>query len=577
MIAFVLLSLWMFKDGEHGQLPYREAGLTQREAAVHLLSRLTHGPRPGDVEALLAMGMEAWLEAQLAGNLADEELERELQVFPALTMDNRSLFNTYPPPGAVLMKAVKEEAISKQAAEDPKAHRAEIRAFARENGIKSQGELDRQLIGQKILRAAIAENQLREVLTGFWFNHFTVSIRKNQVRPFALAYERDAIRPHALGNFRELLGATAKHPAMLLYLDNAASVANPGSTTAMEANLRNMAGEGGFRGRMAQRQLKKQAKRNQKRDARNRPSGLNENYARELLELHTLGVDGGYSQTDVTEAARVLTGWTVYPADPARRAKVRQRLERAKAVGFVRQEDFLFRADAHDAGSKRILGNHFPPGQGLEEGERLLDLLANHPATARFIATKLARHFVMDQPPASLVDRMAKAFTTSGGEIPAVIRAMVQAPEFWSPEARANKVKTPFEYAVSTVRAVDGELIAYRGLTGWIKKMGQPLYRAPAPNGFSDQGAHWITSGTLVYRLRFAELLADNKIHGLKVDWQALEKKLAGSPSAETWWQFLKPNGGDLPEAVAETLAQLPQKPQVVAATVIASAEFQKK
>ncbi|HSF41351.1 MAG TPA: DUF1800 domain-containing protein, partial [Thermoanaerobaculia bacterium] len=426
--------LFLPRSGDAAPLPWKQAGLSEREAAAHLLNRFAYGPRPGEVDAALKMGLDAWLERQLAG-LPDAALEDRLTGrLPALALSTAELARAYPPVGAVLQEA-RQAGILTEAldpadlrGEDRKGKRDEVRRFARERGYRPQKELVGQLMAAKLARAVGSESQLAEVMTDFWFNHFNVSATDNQSRFWLLPYERDAIRPNALGRFRDLLGDTARHPAMLFYLDNAQSSAAAESTTTMEAEI-------GNRPRM-RRPL--------------RPRGLNENYARELLELHTLGVDGGYTQQDVIEVARAFTGWTAIP--PQRRKEAEQRLarvQRAGGLGFRVDGDFVFRADLHDAGAKTVLGTRFPAGGGLEEGEAVLDLLARHPKTAEHVAAKLAARFVSDHPPKPLVDRLARVYLETGGDVRRMIAALAGSPEFWSRDAVGAKIKSPSELTAS--------------------------------------------------------------------------------------------------------------------------------
>ncbi len=525
--------------------PWREAGLSQRQAAAHLLDRFTFGPRPGDLEQALAMGLETWFETQLQGARPDAEVDDRLQLLDAFAMSAVEIAQTFPRPGELLAAAarrgsvdpeelrrrVKDEGMS---AEDRRAQRQQIRAWAAEEGYRPQKELIAQLYTQKILRATYSENQLHEVLTDFWFNHFNVSLTDNQSRGFLFSYERDAIRPFLVGSFRDLLGATARHPAMLTYLDNAQSSAAEGMPTTFEPR------EARRRGPRAQGRRRPSARR--------RPSGLNENFARELLELHTLGVDGGYTQEDVVEVARAFTGWTVVP--PNRLEWVERRLQgarRAGGEGFYLEGLFLFRADAHDAGKKKILGHSLPAGRGLEDGEAVLDVIAAHPSTARHLATKLAVRFVGDDPPASLLERLAGTFEASKGDISEVLRDLVRSPEFWSPEAVRQKVKSPFEVAISAVRALDGEVYRPRQLVEWISRMGQPLYAYQAPTGFPDRGEAWVNTGSLLNRMNFGLQLASGAIRGVDFDLELL-------------------NGGLEPESVEDALQiyvslLLPERP----------------
>ncbi|MFN7942793.1 MAG: DUF1800 domain-containing protein [Thermoanaerobaculia bacterium] len=503
------------------RFPFREAGLTERQAVAHLLDRFAFGARPGEIDRVLATGLETWFARQLAGALDETGLEPRLRHLDALALPARELALRYPDPGLLRGMAIDAGVVSEAELRDAKGESSErdlrrkIDLWAIGQGYRPERELVGQMMAAKLLRAAYAENQLREVLTDFWFNHFNVSITDNQSRGWVYAYERDAIRPHVVGSFRALLEATAKHPAMLTYLDNFRSIAAAGQPTTMDGALRARDLPNRFRDRRAI------GKANP-----NRPEGLNENYARELLELHTLGVDGGYTQQDVIEVARAFTGWTIAP--PIGRG--RERLERAMAragraggLGFVEEGSFLFRADAHDAGAKTVLGTRLPAGRGIEDGEAVLDLVARHPATARRVAAQLAVRFVADDPPAALVDRLAATFTRSGGDLAAVLSALVVAPEFWAPAARAAKIKSPFEVAVSALRALGAEVENPFPLLSWIERMGEPLYAYQAPTGFPDRAGFWVNTGALLTRMNFGLELAAGRIGGVRFDLPALD------------------------------------------------------
>ncbi|QOY85837.1 DUF1800 domain-containing protein [Paludibaculum fermentans] len=313
----------------------------------------------------------------------------------------------------------------------------------------------------KILRAVYSNLQLEEVLTDFWFNHFNVFFDKGADWYLTTSYERDAIRPNVLGKFKDLLIATARHPAMLFYLDNWQSVA-PGS------------------------------------QPRQKQRGLNENYARELMELHTLGVDGGYSQKDIIEVARCFTGWTI----------------RQPQQGGA----FYFAPRLHDRGEKTVLGVKIASGGGEEDGLKVLELLARHPSTARFVCRELALRFVSDNPPAALVDRMAKEYLKTDGDLRAVVRTMFESKEFWSAEAYKSKIKSPLEFVASAVRAGEANITFGFGLAQIVERLGQPLYKKAEPTGYSNKSEEWVNSSGLVARLNFAGALAANRVPGIQVD-----------------------------------------------------------
>jgi uncharacterized protein (DUF1800 family) len=336
-----------------------------------------------------------------------------------------------------------------------------------------------ELSQAKVLRAALSERQLEEVLVDFWFNHFNVFIGKGQVRQYITEYEREAIRPYVLGNFRDMLGATAHHPAMLFYLDNFQSRA-PASAMGLAPDVKQ---------RLANPRLTSQQRQQmvdrlmQQRPPQGRQQGgLNENYARELMELHTLGVDAGYTQQDVVEVARILTGWTI---------------DRPQQGG-----GFVFRAQMHDGGKKVVLGKTFNPG-GESEGEKLLDMLASHPATARHIAFKLAQRFIADEPPAALVDRIAKRFLDTKGDLREVTRAVITSPEFFDDKYYAAKTKTPLEFVISAVRATNANITNAQPLIAALRDMGMPLYGAQPPTGYSMTADAWVNTGALLARMNF--------------------------------------------------------------------------
>jgi uncharacterized protein (DUF1800 family) len=347
-----------------------------------------------------------------------------------------------------------------------------------------------ELQAERLLRDIYSSHQLQEVMTTFWLNHFNVFLHKNEETPYYLvSYERDVIRPRALGNFEDLLVATAESPAMLLYLDNSSST-GPDSDVAEKQKLRVAQGKGG----------------------KATPPGLNENYARELMELHTLGVNGGYTQKDVTEVAKVFTGWTVdHPGQGG---------------------GFKFDQTRHEPGTKKILGKKIKEN-GQEEGLQLLHILATSPQTAHFISQELAIQFVSDNPPPALVNRMAQSFLHSNGDIPSVLRTMLHSPEFWSPEAYQAKVKTPLEYVVSAARASAADITNPQPLVNALNQMGMPLYGCVPPTGYSDKADAWVSTGELVTRMNFALSLATNRLNGVKPDWGIVSSQASSPDLAE--------------------------------------------
>jgi uncharacterized protein (DUF1800 family) len=354
-------------------------------------------------------------------------------------------------------------------------------ALALEN---PQRVVNEELVARRLTRDIYSNAQLQEVMTDFWLNHFNVYLHKNDETPYYLVtYERDVIRPRALGKFEDLLEATAHSPAMLLYLDNSSSM-GPDSPAAEKAKMA-----------AARRPDAKKAA----------PEGLNENYARELMELHTLGVNGGYTQADVTQVARVLTGWTV---------------DKPQRGG-----GFKFDENRHEPGTKKVLGKKIKQ-HGELEGRQLLHILATRPATAKFISRKLAVRFVGDDPPQSLVDRMAKTYLHSDGDISAVLNTLFHTPEFWSPDAYRAKVKTPLEYVVSAARASNANIDNMQPLTNALRDMGMPVYGAVPPTGYKWEASDWVSTGALVNRMNFALNLAANKLPGITIAWAPQEGPL---------------------------------------------------
>lgn len=401
-----------------------------RRTALHALNRLGFGPRPGDVEAVLDRGIENYINDQLEPR-PDSALESRLAPLnTTLRLSTSQVLTTYADSGN---------------------QTSSIQAY-----------LD-NFQTAKLIRSIHSANQLEEVLADFWFNHFNVNINEGFVRYSIQSYERDAIRPNALGKFETLLRATAEHPAMLYYLDNYLSQA------ARTVN-----------GRVV--------------------PGLNENYGRELLELHTVGVDAGYTQADVYDAARAFTGWGI--------------------DNLARAGNFVYRGANHDTGSKSVFGLALAAGGGQDDGQRVIHYLATHPATARFISTKLARRFVADVPLPSLIDRMAEAWLATEGDIKAVMKAMIGSSEFWAeafyPE---GKPKTPFEYAVSSIRAIGGDMTGNaRAVTAYLSQMGQPLYQCIPPTGYADIGAEWLNPSSQISRMNFALDLAQGLVNGVTVN-----------------------------------------------------------
>ena len=494
--------------------------LNTREQAFHVLNRLAFGPRPGDVDRVVAMGVDRWVEQQLQPDrVPDRDTDQLLRQFPDLKRSASELLADYPPRNAQQLAArLRADSML------TRADSIELRRQARQNR-----EFVNDLLAAKVGRAVVSERQLTEVMTDFWENHFNVFIGKQQLRYYLPEYSERVIRPHALGKFRDLLGAVAKSPAMLIYLDNAQSVADSGQPTLGSEGRAGRLRQGAINRRIARMDSAQRASVEQLLPRR--PRGLNENYARELLELHTLGVDGGYTQQDVVEVARALTGWS---------------------VNQPRQgEGFVFRAQAHDAGPKTVLGNRLRAGRGIEDGEDVLDIVSRHPSTAMFISRKLAVRFVSDEPPDDLVERAAAVFTRTNGDIREVVKVIVTSREFFARSAYRAKVKSPFELTVSALRALGAQADTTPFTAGLVGRLGQQLYGHQAPNGWPETGAAWINTGAILNRINLGILIASGRVPGGRLrDWPAfrslvraprdsqvnvvIESFLAGRASPET-------------------------------------------
>jgi hypothetical protein len=594
----------------------------------HVLDRLTFGPRTGDLDEVERLGLKRWIDQQLHPEKLPENplLEEKLRPFVSTRMGIRETYLDYPSPQliaqvargkgilpddpelrAIVMRLAERYRVKTQATEaasnaanqpnddsdlDPTVgltailttQQIEILRNGKPEGKKAVlesippakltdfvyalGKQQRQqlfalapvelrrrlilsvnpqqvvaddLIESKLLRAIYSSRQLDELLVDFWFNHFNVYLNKGADRYFVPTYEREAIRPHVLGKFHDLLLATAKSPAMLFYLDNAESVA---------PNL--------------------DANRDPRRPNQ-RKRGLNENYGRELMELHTLGVEGGYTQKDVIEVARCFTGWTVSP--PKKGAT------------------FEYNDKVHDKGKKVVLGHVIKAGGGMDDGLKVLEILAKHPSTAHLISLKLAQRFVADDPPPSLVARMAKTFSQTDGELRKVIETMLDSPEFWSQGSYQAKVKTPFEMIVSSVRASDAHVDSTLPLANAVQRLGEPLYRKIEPTGYSSASAEWISSAGLLDRMNFAIALAHNKLPGVKVDVDLWKELAAGDPMNLARALLMRDPSRQTREAIVKAVndpalqtqladgakVKQPELPSLVAGLVIGSPEFQRR
>ena len=533
LLALVLFWQPTFILIAHGQgrtQPIQRAAkktMTADHRVAHVLSRLTFGARPGDFERVKAMGVEAFIAQQLDPDSLDAgTVIAKLRRLPTLGMATPVIIEQYTPPkpaavpspvparvpskapdnttarmpNLLAQKSEKTDAdkmpalpaampneMQMDAKKDDAARMQTVPDASQNNSAapkptpppKNPQMVITELQRAKLLRAVYSERQLYEMMVDFWENHFNIFANKDDDRYLLTSYDRDTIRPFAMGRFRDLLSATAHSPAMLFYLDNwRSSVRRPYPATKDKP-----AGADG---------------------------GLNENYAREVMELHTLGVDGGYTQQDVQEVARCFTGWTI---------------QKPNEQGL-----FLYRPGLHDDGEKVVLGHKILPGGGIADGERVLDILATHPATARFIATKLARRFISDEPPQSVIDRAATVFLKTDGSIRETLRAIVTSPEFFSPTAYRAKMRSPLEYVAAAMRALNAETDGDRPVLDAIGRMGQPVFGRITPDGYADRADQWLSSGAMVARLNFAGALAANRIKGTKID---LAQLLSGVDEAK--------------------------------------------
>ncbi len=588
------------KPPKPGDAKLFQKKLGKDDQMLHALDRLTFGPRPGDLERLKKMGLKKWIDQQLHPERIKENaaLEAQLQPLESLRMTPMQAVQHYPPPQ--LIKAIADG--KQPLPEDPVLRATVERLIARyksRKGLETAGDSaelepvhpldevlepwERQtlrsgtpdgkrelletmpaakledmlvamprgqrqqlfnaapsdvrrkilvlnapqqvvaydLLESKLLRAIESNRQLAEELDDFWFNHFNVFYDKGADRFLIPEYERDAIRPNVLGKFRDLLEATAKSPAMLFYLDNFQSVSPD-----VDAKNKN-------------RKVKR---------------GLNENYGRELMELHTLGVNGGYTQQDVTEVARCFTGWTI--------------LEPRKGGGF------FYNDKLHDKGEKVVLGHVIPAGGGMNDGEQVLDILAAHPSTARFISKELAQRFVADSPPDTLVEKMAQAFLATDGDTREVMNAMLNSKEFWSQGAYRAKVKTPFEMVVSSVRALDATVTDAWALANQVGNLGEPLYRKQEPTGYSNLNSEWVSSAALLNRMNFALQLAKNGVAGVKVD----VRRFGNNPETVAKTLMFRSASPQTRAAINKALEDRKQKtPALVAGLVLGSPDFQRR
>jgi uncharacterized protein (DUF1800 family) len=526
VLAFVTVSA----AGPGSAVPARPDDKT----ILHVLNRIGFGARPGDVERVREIGLAKYIDEQLAPErIPDTAMAARLAGFDTLALNSRRIAQDYYVPAQMARRQAQLANKDKDPAQTTsETQPKEPRTPEQMEMARKQREVLLELSEQKILRAAYSERQLQEVMTDFWFNHFNVFAGKGPTQQYLTEYERDTIRPRALGKFRDLLGATAKSPAMLFYLDNWQSV-DPEAGERMAARRAAAQQRFGFRFPPRMPNPPQQQKQPQKR-------GLNENYGRELMELHTLGVDGGYTQQDVVNVARAFTGWTI---DEPRQGG-----------------GFRFDPRLHDDREKIVLGRKIKAGGGESDGEQVLDILAKHPSTARFIATKLARRFVSDTPPPALVERAAATFRETDGNIRDVVRTIVTSPEFFAAEAYRAKVKTPFEFVVSSVRATGTDVVDAAPLAQTVRQLGMPLYMCQPPTGYADRADAWVNTGALLNRMNFALQLVSGRMRALEPG--------TGSVAAAL--------GGDISPSTAATIAKATD-PKQAAALTLGSPEFQRR
>ena len=612
-IAAFLMLMAMFSPiftiGANAQMTRKTNAkqLTEDQKILHVLNRLGFGVRAGDVEKVKAIGINKYIEQQLnPSSINDLTAEAKVKNLDVLKMSNEELFTKYPNPAAVLtavaqnnglkrqeLQGVQQrnqqnqmngETIEKKANElseaDRQKYQKEIAELYAKYKLGRPQQITQQLNASRIMRAVYSEKQLQEVMVDFWTNHFNVYAGKAATRWFLPEYDRDVIRPNALGNFKDLLTATAQSPAMLFYLDNFQSVspdaqmANNGGNNKNRRQNQNNQMTAQRRGQLKQQyglsdaELDARIKQNQQqpKQPQRMPRGINENYAREIMELHTLGVEGGYTQADIKEVARAFTGWTIVDARGYRRAFANmangvedKRVTRlARLMGLpddAKSGTFFFNELAHDKGGKSVLGQKINEG-GIKDGLKVIDVLVNHPSTAKFIARKLAVKFVSDNPSEALVDRVAQAFNQSKGDIKTTLRALFTDKEFFAAENYRAKIKTPFEVVISAIRTVGADTNGGQ-IQAMLQKMGEPLYGYQAPTGYPDTAEDWVNTGALLERLNFAVAFASNRIPGTRVNLKQFEGK--DKPQTLNQAVAVVLNGEISPNTKATLLKQLEQ------------------
>jgi uncharacterized protein (DUF1800 family) len=583
--------------------PFAAKALTEEQKILHVLNRLGFGARSGDVEKVKAIGIQKYIDQQLdPASIDDTIADAKVKNLDIFGMTTAELFAKYPNPGALLQQLEgrnRNQPNAQNNSQNPdqmtqdeqRERRQKIAELYQKYDLKPAGQIVPQIVSNRVLRAVYSERQLQEVMVDFWQNHFNVFAGKAAVRWYIPSYERDVLRKNALGNFKDLVVGTAQHPAMLFYLDNFESVSPNAQAAGNNQNaqrLQQIVRNGGqinsrVREQIRQRTGATDAQIDQRlKEMRDNPQaaqqrqrrGINENYARELMELHTLGVDGGYAQKDIIEVAKCFTGWTI--ADPRgyRRAAAAtikgtedrrmDRLQRLQGVPeTVESGQFYFNSRWHEGGAKTVLGQKVDEG-GIKDGLKVIDMLVAHPSTAKFIAKKLAVKFVSDTPSDKLVGRVAEAFTKSKGDIKTTLKALFSDREFFAVENYRAKIKSPFELAVSSIRALGADTNASPAMLAMLNKLGEVPYAYQAPTGYPDTAEDWVNTGALLERLNFAVAIASNRIPGTRVDLkqfaskdksQILDKSIAtlldGEISAVTRSTLLKQIEQPLPEVKA--------------------------
>ena len=545
------------------ETPVRAKPLSDEQKIMHVLNRLGFGARPGDVQRVRSMGIQKYIDQQLnPATIDDPVAELKVKNLEIFNLSTSELFAKYPNPGALLQQLEGRNNQANAAANQPQGEQTQAQQRERRQKIaelytkydlKPANQILPSIVANRVLRAVYSERQLQEVMVDFWQNHFNVFAGKAAVRWYIPSYERDVLRKNALGNFKDLVTGTAQHPAMLFYLDNFESVSPNAQQPGNGQNARRLQQLMQNGGRINQQQrdrIKQQtgatdAQIDQRiKDAQANPQqpaqqqrrrGINENYARELMELHTLGVDGGYSQNDIIEVAKCFTGWTI--ADPRgyRRAAAyditgteNRQLERIQRLAGVPDDiesgEFYFNQRNHEKGAKTVLGQKIDEG-GVKDGLKVIDILVSSPATAKHIARKLAVKFVSDTPSDALVGRVADAFQKSKGDIKATLKTLFNDKDFFAPENYRAKIKSPFELAVSSIRTLGADTNASPAMVAMLNKLGEVPYGYQAPTGYPDTAEDWVNTGALLERLNFAVAIASNRIPGTRVDLKGFESK----------------------------------------------------